>query len=110
MGHERLLPTKRLYPPSMMRPEEISKIVTFSSEQKVTYTQVLTNQWEELEHCLYGSETSKTTIAKIETTSRDIRKSANLPTPRPDAKPQPARSTQVVRSIDRRTHSCRLLT
>lgn len=105
MGHERLLPIKTLYPRSMMRPEEVSNIVTLTSEQKVTYTQILTNQWEELEHSLYGSETSNITINKIEATSQGIRRTADLPTPRSDVKSQPAQRTQLVRSIDRRMHS-----
>jgi len=94
----------------MMRPEEVSDIVTFSSEQKVTFTQILTNQWEELEHSLYGSETSNITIKKIEATSQGIRRAGNIPTPQTDVKSQPAQSTPMVRSMDLRMHSWWLLT
>lgn len=100
MGRERLLPIKTLHPLSMMRPEEISSIVTLSSEHKVTYTQILTNQWEELEHSLDGSSTSEITIAKIKRTSHDIRRLAKLPEPRVNSKPQqPAQSVHTVRFI-----------
>ncbi|KAK6004408.1 hypothetical protein QM012_008270 [Aureobasidium pullulans] len=97
MGHKTLLPAKTLYPRSMMRPEEVSNIVTFTSEQKVTYTQILTNQWEELEHSLYGSVTSNITIKKIEATSQGIRRTANLPEPREKARSHSAQSVQITR-------------
>ncbi|KAH0157132.1 hypothetical protein KCU67_g8029, partial [Aureobasidium melanogenum] len=98
MGHKTLLPAKSLYPRSMMRPEEVSDIVTFSSEQKVTFTQILTNQWEELEHSLYGSETSNITIKKIEATSQSIRKSANLPEPEVKAMSQLTQSVLITKT------------
>lgn len=86
-----LLPDKTLYPKSMIRPEELPGILRRFTKTGITiHFQILTSLWAELEsgRSLYGSETSKTIIAKIEAESARVRKIARLPKPRPEPEAQ----------------------
>ena len=68
----------------MLRPEQLSNMLSHFPRAKVMHIQILTSLWAALDHSLGESETNKITIARIEAESAVVRKIAGLPEPRPE--------------------------
>jgi hypothetical protein len=86
MGY--LLPAKTCYPDSMLRPEQLSRILRHFPKEKITHTQILTSLWADLERSLHPSETNKNTIAKIKAESKAVKRIARLSKPQQETKAQ----------------------